>query len=96
MNVTKEQLVEKLDHLEKAYREWAELGDNFGELFGWDFIDGKLARTHDSLLTSLFRLILRAVRNMYRGVMVVDIRCWLGVKGNTTGVTERLESLLFD
>ena len=50
MNVTKEQLVEKLDQLEKAYREWAELGDNFGELFGWDFIDGKLARTHDSLL----------------------------------------------
>ena len=51
MNVTKEQLVEKLDQLEKAYREWAELGDNFGELFGWDFIDGKLSRTHDSLLT---------------------------------------------
>lgn len=37
MNVTKEQLVEKLDQLEKAYREWSELGDNIGELFGWDF-----------------------------------------------------------
>lgn len=51
MNVTKEQLVEKLDQLEKAYREWRELEGKVGELFGWDFIDGKLAKTHDSLLS---------------------------------------------
>ena len=51
MDVTKEQLVEKLDQLEKAYNEWKEVVDKVEGVFGVDFIDGDLGRSVDGFIS---------------------------------------------
>ena len=50
MTVSKEVLIEKLDQIEVAYKDWRAVTDKVEGMFGGDFLDGEIGRSVDSFI----------------------------------------------
>ena len=50
MTVSKEVLIEKLDQIEVAYKDWRVVTDKVEGIFGGDFLDGEIGRSVDSFI----------------------------------------------
>lgn len=60
MNVTKEQLVEELNKIEKAYKEWKAVEEKLDEIMGGELFGGSLGMAVDGMLKSVVDLFCMA------------------------------------